>query len=125
MSIARKMREYVHQHGSTTTEAIAASLSELRDCGGVARALLLLRLNPLFERVGEQWTLRGKGQRDEDIVREAAVHYFVSIACPGAPLKKVVAEVAKTTRIEAAKVKQMLTEQFAVVNTNIFNRPKQ
>lgn len=125
MRIAEKIREYINRHGSASAESIAASLPELRDCGGVARALLLLRLNPLFERVGEKWTIRGRGQSDADAVREAAAHYFTSSGRPGAPLAKMVAEVSKTTRIEAAKVKQMLMEQFAVVNTNIFNRPKQ
>lgn len=54
MSIANQMAEYLIRKGAATQEAIAASIPDLSQCGGAERALLLLRLNPQFERIDKE-----------------------------------------------------------------------
>ncbi|RLB69681.1 MAG: hypothetical protein DRH03_08150 [Deltaproteobacteria bacterium] len=150
MNIANKMMEYLNREGAATPETIAAAIPELSQCGGAERALLLLRLNPQFERIdiaslspssescdefmvkeesdpylaSSKWTIRGSGKTDDDVVREAAEQYFTTLGRPGAPIANVVMEVSRTTGLEAPKVKQILLMQFTTMNTNIFNRPK-
>ena len=150
MNIANKMMEYLNREGAATPETIAAAIPELSRCGGAERALLLLRLNPQFERidtvshspssescdeftvkkepapylVSSKWTTRGSGKTDDDVVREAAEQYFTTLGRPGAPIANVVMEVSRTTGLDAPKVKQILLMQFTTINTNIFNRPK-
>lgn len=149
MSIASQMSDFLNREGAATPESIAASIPELNQCGGVERALFLLRLNPQFEcidkeaysspesrdgfmvkeddapyLVSSKWITRGSGKTDEDTVHEVALQYFKSLNRPGAQIAKVVMEVTKTTGLDAPKVKQILLEQFTTMNTNIFNRPK-
>ena len=54
MSIASQMIEYLNREGAATPETIAASIPDLNQCGGAERALLLLRLNPKFERIDKE-----------------------------------------------------------------------
>ncbi len=150
MNIAGQMSEYLYREGAATPETIADAIPELSQCGGAERALLLLRLNPQFERMDagstvqlsessnrfmvkeesapymakSKWTTRGSGKTDEDTVHSAALQYFKTLEKPGAPIAKVIMEVTKTTGLDAPKVKQILSEQFTTINTNIFNRPK-
>jgi hypothetical protein len=148
MSIASQMIEYLNREGAATPETIAASIPDLNQCGGAERALLLLRLNPKFERIDKEtsspaepygsfkvkedeapwpasskWTTRGSGKSDEDVIHDAAIQYFKSLGKPGAPIANVVMEVTKTTGLSAPAVEQALRSQFMTMNTNIFNRP--
>jgi len=150
MSIAGQMIDYLNREGVASPEVIATAIPELSQCGGAERALLLLRLNPQFERIdtvshppssescneftvkeesepyltSSKWTSRGSGKIDEDVVREAAEQYFTTLGRPGAPIVNVVREISRTTGLGAPKVKQILLTQFATMNTNIFNRSK-
>jgi len=150
MSIVGQMTAYLNREGAATPETIADAIPELSQCGGAERALLLLRLNPQFERmdgtntfqttkpvsefmvkeepapyqVSPKWTTRGSGKTDKEAIRDGALQYFKSLGRHGAPIAKVVMEVTRTTGLEAPKVKQILLEQFTTMNTNIFNRPK-
>ena len=149
MSIASQMIEYLNREGAAAPETIAASIPDLNQCGGAERALLLLRLNPKFERIDKEasspaepcdgymvkedeatylasskWTTRGSGKSDEDVIHDAALHYFKSLGKPGAPIANVVMEVTQTTGLSAPAVEQVLRSQFMTMNTNIFNRPK-
>jgi hypothetical protein len=142
------MYEYLLREGAATPETIAASIPDLNQCGGADRALLLLRLNPKFERidkkasspaelcdrftvkeneapwlVSSKWTTRGSGKSHEDVIHDAAIQYFKSLGKPGAPIANVVMEVTKTTGLSAPAVEQALRSQFMTRNTNIFNRP--
>ena len=148
MSIASQMIEYLNREGAATPETIAASIPDQNQCGGAERALLLLRLNPKFERIDKEaaspaepcdgfmvkedeapylasakWTTRGSGKSDEDVIHDAAIQYFKSLGKPGAPIANVVMEVTKTTGLSAPVVEQALRSQFITMNTNIFNRP--
>ena len=150
MSITTKITDYLNREGAATPETIAASIPELSQCGGAERALLLLRLNPQFERMeladstesqepcdefmvkeetapyfaSSKWINRGTGKTDEDAVRESALQYFKTIGRPGVPIANVIMEVSTTTGLNSPKVKQILMEQFTTMNTNIFNRPR-
>jgi len=150
MNIANQMMEYLNREGTATPESIAVAIPELSQCGGAERALLLLRLNPRFERIdidtscqtpessdefmvkeerevyltSSKWTVRGSGKTDEDVVREAAEQYFATLGRPGAPIVNVVREISRTTGLGVPKVKQILLTQFETMNTNIFNRSK-
>ncbi len=148
MSIGNQMYEYLLREGAATPEIIAASIPDLNQYGGADRALLLLRLNPKFERIDKEtsssaepygsfkvkedeapwpasskWTTRGSGMSDAEIVHDAALQFFKTLGKPGAPIANVVMEVTRTTGLDAPKVKQILVEQFTTMNTNIFNRP--
>lgn len=148
MSIASQITEFLNREGAATPETIAASIPDLSQCGGAERALLLLRLNPQFERIDKEgtspsepcdgfmvkedeapylasskWTTRGSGKSDAEIVHDAALQFFKTLGKPGAPIANVVMEVTRTTGLDAPKVKQFLVEQFTTMNTNIFNRP--
>ena len=143
------MIEYLNREGAATPVAIAASIPDLNQCGGAERALLLLRLNPHFERIDKggsspaepcdgfmvkedeapylassKWTTRGSGKSDEDVIHDATLHYFKSLGKPGAPIANVVMEVTQTTGLSAPAVEQVLRSQFMTMNTNIFNRSK-
>ncbi len=148
MSITSQMIEYLNREGAATPETIAASIPDLNQCVGAERALLLLRLNPKFERIDKEaaspsepcdgfmvkedeapylasakWTTRGNGKSDEDVIHDAAIQYFKSLGKPGAPIANVVMEVTKATGLSAPAVEQALRSQFMTMNTNIFNRP--
>lgn len=150
MSIASQMTDFLNREGAATPEAIAASIPDLGQCGGAERALLLLRLNPQFERIDREasspskpcdgfmvkedeapylarsrWTTRGSGKSDEDMIHDAALQYFKTLGKPGSPIANVVMEVARTTGLSTPAVEQALRSQFITRNTNIFNRPKQ
>ncbi len=126
MSITKQIRDYLLREGFATPDVIAESIPELNQCGGAERALLLLRLNPQFEYTGSKWITRGSGQSDEAAVLEAAEQYFRTIGRSGAPITNVVKDVSKATRLDGLKVEQILkeSEEFTIMNTNIFNRPK-
>jgi hypothetical protein len=150
MSITGQMAEYLNREGAATPDAIAAAIPELYQCGGAERALLLLRLNPQFERmdaaksvqstepvieftmkertdpfeVSSKWTNRGSGKTEKDTVHEAARQYFKTLGKPGAPITKVIMDVTKITGLDAYTVEQFLRMQFMTANTNIFNRLK-
>ena len=150
MSIAGQMIDYLNREGVSSPEVIAAAIPELSQCGGAERALILLRLNPQFERIdtvshppssescdeftvkeesepylsSSKWTIRGSGKTDDDVVREAAEQYITTLGRPGAPIANVVKEVSRTTGLAAARIKESLLKQFTTMNTNIFNRPK-
>ena len=149
MSIASQMIEYLNREGAATPETIAASLPDLNQCGGAERALLLLRLNPQFERIDKEasssaepcdgftvkedeasylanskWTTRGSGKSDEEVIYDAALQYFKALGKPGAPIANLVMEITKTTGLSVSAVEQTLRMQFMTMNTNIFNRPK-
>ena len=150
MSIASQMSEYLNREGAATPKTIAASIPDLNQCGGAERALLLLRLNPQFERIDKEasspaepcdgfmakedeasylarskWTTRGSGKSDEDVIHDAALHYFKALGKPGAPIVNVVMGITQTTGLSAPAVEQALRMQFMTMNTNIFNRPRQ
>lgn len=149
MSIANQMVEYLIREGAATPEAIAASIPDLSQCGGAERALVLLRLNPQFERIDKEaysvsepcdgfmvkeakvpylavskWTIRGSGKSDGEVIHDAALQYFKTLGKSGALIANVVMEVTRTTGLDAPKVKQILVEQFTTRNTNIFNLPQ-
>ena len=149
MSIASQMIEYLNRKGAATPETIAASIPDLNQCGGAERALLLLRLNPKFERIDKEaassaepydsfmvkkdetpylasskWTTRGSGKSDGEVIHDAALQYFKALGKPGVPIANVVMEVTRTTGLSAPAVEQALRSQFMTMNTNIFNRPK-
>ena len=149
MRIASQMIEYLNREGAATPVAIAASIPDLNQCGGAERALLLLRLNPHFERIDKggsspaepcdgfmvkedevpylassKWTTRGSGKSDEEVIHDAAVQYFKTVGKQGDLISNVVSAVTQTTRLSAPAVEQALRSQFMTMNTNIFNRPK-
>jgi hypothetical protein len=150
MSLAGQITDYLNREGAATPETVASAIPELSQCGGAERALLLLRLNPQFERIdtasttksqescdefmvkekstpylaSSKWITRGSGKTDEDAVLESAQHYFKTIGRPGAPIANVVMKVSQSTGLDAPKVTQILLRQFKTMNTNIFNRPK-
>lgn len=150
MSITNQMIEYLTRKGAATPETVSVSIPDLSQCGGAERALLLLRLNPKFERIDKEasspaescdgfmlkedeapylarskWTTRGSGKSDEDMIHDAALQYFKSLGKPGVPIANVVLEVTKTTGLSAPAVEQALRSHFMTMNTNIFNRPNQ
>lgn len=148
MSIASQMIEYLNREGAATPETIAASIPDLNQCGGAERALLLLRLNPKFERIEKEasspaepcdgfmvkedevpylasskWTTRGSGKSDEDMIHDATIQYFKTVGKQGDLISNVVSAVTQTTGISAPAVEQALRSQFMTMNTNVFNRP--
>lgn len=149
MNIASQMTEYLNREGAAAPGAIADAIPELSQCGGAERALLLLRLNPQFERINRgnaspaelcdgfmvkedevpylassKWTTRGSGKSDEEVIHDAALQYFKALGKPGISIANVVMEVTKTTGLSAPAVEQTLRSQFMTMNTNIFNRPR-
>lgn len=150
MSLSSQMVEYLNREGTATPETLAASIPDLNHCGGAERALLLLRLNPQFERIDtgayslsepgddflakesgacyltqSKWVVCAGGKCDEDIIHAAALQSFKALGKPGVPLANMVKEVTRTTGLSASLVEQTLRMQFLIVNTNIFNRPNQ
>ena len=148
MSIASQMIEYLNREGAATPETIAASIPDLNQCGGAERALLLLRLNPKFERIDKEasspaepcdgfmvkedevpylasskWTTRGSGKADEEVIHDAAIQYFRTVGKQGDLISNVVSAVTQTTGLSAPAVEQALRSQFMTMNTNVFNRP--
>ena len=119
--ITEKIRDFLIAGGPETPERIAESIPELVERGGAQRALLLMRLDPALERAGnERWAARSTAITDERRVRHAAKKFFGNR--PGTPLTSAVHAVAKETALPQHQVRELLTEQFVVVGSNIFNR---
>jgi len=120
-SITSKIRDYLLGRGPATPERVAEAIPELMEAGGAERALLLMRLDPTLERTGsEMWAARGTAITDDRRVRKAAEKFFDGR--PGAPLASVVRAVASATSLPEHQARELLTTQFVVAGTNIFNR---
>jgi hypothetical protein len=119
--ITSKIRDLLIGRGPATPERVAEAVPELTEVGGAERALLLMRLDPTLERTGnEMWAARGTAVTDDSRVRKAAEEFFDGR--PGAPLASAVRAVSNETSLLEQKVRELLTEQFVVSGTNIFNR---
>lgn len=120
-----RIRLHLYRGKKSTPCAVADAIPELAECGGEQRALLLMRLDPQLEPVGDDhWTVRGRSLTEEQTVRQAAESYFKSINRPGIPLNSMVTEISRTTKMAELKVLTILVETYAVYGSNIFNRPK-
>ena len=120
-SITSKIRDYLLGRGPATPERVAEAIPDLMEAGGAERALLLMRLDPTLERTGsEMWAARGTAITDDRRVRKAAEKFFDGR--PGAPLASVVRAVASATSLPEHQARELLTTQFVVAGTNIFNR---
>ena len=119
--LTEKIRDFLIGRGPATPERVAEAIPELAANGGAARALLLMRLDPVLERTGSKmWAARGTAITDDRRVRKAAERFFGGR--PGAPLSSAVRAVAQDTRLAEHRVRELLTAQFVVAGTNIFNR---
>lgn len=119
--ITKQIRDFLIDRGPATPERVAEAIPELSEVGGVERALLLMRLDPTLERTGnEVWAVRGIAITDDRRVRQAAERFFDGR--PGAPLASVVCAVANETGLPEHQARELLTAQFVVAGTNIFNR---
>ncbi|MFK0296054.1 hypothetical protein ACIQU6_37045 [Streptomyces sp. NPDC090442] len=119
--ITSKIRDFLIGRGPATPERVAGAVPELTEVGGAERALLLMRLDPTLERTGnEMWAARGTAITDDSRVRKAVEKFFDGR--PGAPLASTVRAVANETNLPEHQVRELLTEQFVVAGTNIFNR---
>lgn len=119
--ITSKIRDFLIGRGPATPERVAEAVPELTEAGGAERALLLMRLDPTLERTGsEMWAARGTAITDDRRVRKAAEKFFDGR--PGAPLASVVRAVARETGLPEHQARDLLTAQFVVAGTNIFNR---
>ena len=119
--ITQMIRDFLIAGGPATPERVAESIAELSEEGGAQRALLLMRLDPALERTGnERWAARYTAITDQRRVRNAAEKFFGDR--PGAPLTSAVHAVAKETALPQHQVRELLTSQFIVVGSNIFNR---
>ena len=76
MSIASQMIEYLNREDAATPETIAASIPELSQCGESECALLLLRLNPQFEKIESSAPIQEKtfwetiNSSDDDTIKD-------------------------------------------------------
>jgi hypothetical protein len=119
--ITSKIRDFLIGCGPATPERVAEAVPELTEVGGAERALLLMRLDPTLERTGsEMWAARGTAITDDRRVRKAAEKFFDGR--PGAPLASLVRAVAIETGLPEHQARELLTAQFVVAGTNIFNR---
>ena len=119
--ITQKIRDFLIAGGPETPERIAERIPELVEAGGVQRALLLMRLDPALERAGnERWAARSTAITAERRVQNAAEKFFGDR--PGAPLTSAIHAVAKETALAHHRVRELLTSQFVVVGSNVFNR---
>ncbi|ONF62211.1 hypothetical protein [Amycolatopsis keratiniphila] len=119
--ITSKIRDFLIGCGPATPERVAEAVPELTEVGGAERALLLMRLDPTLERTGnEMWAARGTAITDDSRVRKAVDKFFEGR--DGVPLASAVQAVANETSLPQHKVHELLTEQFVVAGTNIFNR---
>ena len=120
-SITSKIRDYLLGRGPATPEHVTKTIPNLIKASGAERALLLIRLDPTLERTGsEMWAARGTAITDDRRVRKAAEKFFDGR--PGAPLASVVRAVASATSLPEHQARELLTAQFVVAGTNIFNR---
>jgi hypothetical protein len=119
--ITSKIRDFLIGRGPATPERVAEAVPELTEAGGAERALLLMRLDPTLERTGsEMWTARGTAITPDRRVWKAAEEFFGGRQ--GAPLASVVRAVASETGLPEHQARELLTAQFVVAGTNIFNR---
>ena len=119
--ITEKIRDFLIGRGPATPERVAEAIPELAADGGAQRALLLMRLDPALERTGsEMWAARGIALTADRRVRKSVEKYFGDR--PGAPLASAVRAVASDTRLPEHHVRELLTAQYVVRGTNIFNR---
>jgi hypothetical protein len=119
--ITSKIRDFLIGRGPATPERVAEAVPELTEAGGAERALLLMRLDSTLERTGsEMWAARGAAITGDRRVRNAAEKFFDGR--PGAPLASVVRAVAAETGLPEHQARELLTAQFVVAGTNIFNR---
>lgn len=119
--ITSKIRDFLIGRGPATFESVAGAVPELTEAGGAERALLLMRLDPSLERAGsEMWAARGTAITDDRRVWTVAEKFFDGR--PGAPLASVVRAVSAETGLPEPLARELLTAQFVVVGTNIFNR---
>jgi hypothetical protein len=119
--ITEKIRDFLIGRGPSTPERVAEVIPELAEAGGAQRALLLMRLDPTVERAGEEmWAARGTALTKERRVRKAIEKYLAGR--PGAPLASAVRAVASDTGLPEHQVHELITAQFVVAGTNVFNR---
>jgi len=120
-TITEKIRDFLIGHGPATAERIAEAIPELAEAGGEDRALLLVRLDPALECTNrEMWVARSAAVTDAYRTRKSAESFFEGR--PGAPLASVVRAVARDTGLPEHQARELLTAQFVVAGTNIFNR---
>lgn len=119
--ITEKIRDVLIGSGPASPQRVAEAVPELAQTGGAERALLLMRLDPSLEPTGTGlWAARGTAITDAYRVRESAEKYFVGR--PGVPLASAVRGVASDTGLAEDHVRKLLTAQYVVVGSNIFNR---
>ncbi|WP_371142406.1 hypothetical protein [Burkholderia cepacia] len=119
--ITSKIRDFLISRGPATPERVTEAVPELTEAGGAVRALLLMRLDPALERTGAgMWAARDTATTDDRRVRNAAEKFFDGRA--GAPLASAVRIVASDTGLPEHLIRELLTAQFVVAGTNIFNR---
>ncbi len=124
-SITECIRTLLHQRGPLSAGAMVGRIPELAAAGGEPRALLLMRLDPQLEpRPGGLWAARGIIATERSRIKKAALDYFQSLGREGVPLSSLVKSISTATGIEAAQVKNILSELFIVHGPNIFNRLK-
>jgi hypothetical protein len=115
------IRDFLITNGLSTPERVAEAIPELSTQGGAERALLLMRLDPRLERTrGGTWAARGTAITDDRRVRKTAEKFFDGR--PGAPLASVLRAVTSETGLPEFQARELLTAQFVVAGTNIFNR---
>ncbi|WP_298502301.1 hypothetical protein [uncultured Sphaerochaeta sp.] len=125
-SITEQIHNYILQCGTVTTQQVVNGVSEIAECGGEQRALLLMRLDPQIEQVGtDLWTARSTILSDKHKVHHAAEGYFSSLNRPGAPLSSMISMVVESTHIDSRKVEDILRERYIIAGTNIFNKLRQ
>ncbi len=121
--LTEKIRDFLIGRGPATPERVAEAIPELAANGGAARALLLMRLDPVLERTGsEMWAARGTAITDDRRVRKAAEKFFDGR--PGAPLVSVVRAVTSETGLQEHRVRDLLCQFFVLHNTVLLNRRK-
>ncbi|MDY0059837.1 MAG: hypothetical protein RBU45_08515 [Myxococcota bacterium] len=119
--ITEKIRDFLLGYGPATAERVAEAIPELVEAGGAPRVLLLMRLDPALERLGnDTWAARGTAITSDRRVRKSAEKYFDCRA--GAPFASAVKAVASDTGLPEHQVRELLSAQFVVAGTNIFNR---
>lgn len=120
-TLTEQIRELLIVRGPATAERVAEAIPELGAYGGAQRALLLLRLDPTLERTGaDMWAARGTALTDERRVRKSFEKFIEGRQ--GAPLTSAVRAVASDTGMPDYRAHELLTGQFVVVGSNIFNR---
>ena len=118
--ITSKIRDLLIGRGPATPERVAEAVPELTEVGGAERALLLMRLDPTLERTGnEMWAARGPPSPTT-----AAFGRRPRSSSTAAPALRWRARAggSNETSLPEHQARELLTEQFVVAGTNIFNR---